>query len=123
MKTRIVAVLEVLLLFPALLFMGALVVRNLPLQYQLALGAQQLVMWYAARMWTLWVLLLALPLTVLVTGCATLLHSWSLDMVRPHSARQLLALVRSHLATFFVGATTLAAASILAIVILHMLAN
>lgn len=103
--------------------MGALVVRNLPLQYQPAHSAQQLVMWYAARMWTLWVLLLALPLTVLVTGCATLLHSWSVDMARPHSARQLLALVRSHLATFFVGVTTLAAASILAIVILHMLAD
>lgn len=124
MRTRIVAFLEVLLLFPALLFMGALVVRELqPLQYEPARSAQQLVMWYAARMWTLWVLLLALPLTVLVTGCATLLHSWSLSMVRPHGARQLLALVRSHLATFSVAATTLAAASILAIVILHMLAN
>jgi hypothetical protein len=124
MRTRIIAAIQLVLLFPAALFMTALVLRSLqPPQYEPAHSAHQLVMWYAARMWTLWVLLLALPLTVLITGCATLLHSRSLDLVRPHSARQLLALARSRLATFFVAATTLAAAGILAIVILHMLAN
>jgi hypothetical protein len=50
MKTRFVAVIEVLLLSPAALFMAALVLRNLPLQYQLAHSAEQLVMWYAGRM-------------------------------------------------------------------------
>jgi len=58
---------------PAALFMTALVVRSL--SYCITnrrLTAQQLVMWYAGRMWTLWVLLLALHFTVLVTGCATL---------------------------------------------------
>jgi hypothetical protein len=62
-------------------------------------------------MWTLWVLLLALPFTVLVTGCATLRYNWNREL--PHTARQLLA----------VAATTLAAGGILAIVVLHMLAN
>jgi hypothetical protein len=37
--------------------------------------------------------------------------------------RQSLTAIRSHLATLFVAATTLAAAGILAIVVLHMMAN
>jgi uncharacterized protein YceK len=32
-------------------------------------------MWYTGRMRTLWVLLHALPFTVLVSGCATLITS------------------------------------------------
>src|SRR6266852_1209447 len=123
MKTRIVAFLDVLLLSPAALFMAALVLRNLPLQYEPAHSAQQLVMWYAGRMWTLWVLLLALPLAVLVTGCATLLGSWNRDTALMQTVRQSLAEIRAHVATLFVAATTLAAAGILAIVVLHMLAN
>src|SRR5258708_20066674 len=67
MRTRAVAVIEVLLLSPAALFMAALVLRNLPLQYQLGHSAHQLVMWYAGPGWTLWGPLLALPLTVLLT--------------------------------------------------------
>ncbi len=123
MRTRAVAVIEVLLLSPAALFMAALVLRNLPLQYQLGHSAQQLVMWYAGRVWTLWVLLLALPLTVLVTGCATLAHSWNREIALPDGAGQLPGIARAHFATLLVALTTLAAAGILAIVVLHMLAN
>jgi hypothetical protein len=124
MRTRIVAALEFVLIFPAAIFMTALVLRNLqPLQSEPAYSAQQLVMWYAGRMWTLWVLLLGLPLTVLVTGCATLLHSWNRGMALPRTARQSSAVIREQLTTLFVAATTLAAAGILVIVVLHMLAN
>ena len=67
MRTRLIAAVELMLLAPAVAFMTALFVRNLnPLE--VAHTAERLVMWYAGRMWTLWVLLLALPLTVLVTG-------------------------------------------------------
>jgi hypothetical protein len=124
MRTRIIAVMELVLIFPAALFMTALALRNLqPLQYETAPTAQQLVMWYAHRMWTLWVLLLGLPFTVLVTGCAALLHSWNRDIVLPLTARQSLAMLRAHLATLFIAATTLIAGVILAIVVLHVLAN
>ncbi len=123
MLTRIIAATQLVLIFPAALFMAAVVLRNLPLQYQLAHSAQQLVMWYAERMWTLWVLLLALPLTVLVTGCATLAHSWNREIALPDGARQLPGIARAHFATLLVALTTLAAAGILAIVGLHMLAN
>lgn len=124
MRTRIIAVLEVVLILPAALFMTALVLRNLqPPQYESAHIAQKLVMWYAGRMWTLWVLLLGLPLTVLLSGCAALLRSWNRDIVLPLTARQSLAMVRAHLATLFIAATTLIAGVILAIVVLHVLAN
>jgi hypothetical protein len=116
MRTRAIAALELVLICPAALFMTALVVRNLqPLQSEPAHTAQQLVMWYAGRMWTLWVLLLVLPFTVLVTGCATLLRSWNQDTELPHTVR--------YLPNLFVAATTLTAGGILAIVVLHMLAN
>jgi hypothetical protein len=124
MRTRIIAVVELVLIFPAALFMTALVLRELqPLQYEPAHSAQQLVMWYVGRVWTLWVLLLGLPFTVLVSGCAALLYSWNRDIVLPLTARQSLAMIRAHLATLFIAATTLIAGVILAIVVLHVLAN
>ena len=124
MRTRIIAVMELALIFPAALFMTALALGNLqPLQYEPAHSAQQLVMWYAGRMWTLWVLLLGLPFTVLVTGCAALLHSWNRDIVPSLTARQSLAMIRAHLATLFIASTTLIAGVILLIVVLHVLAN
>src|SRR5216684_8231178 len=101
MRTRIIAVLELVLIFPAALFMTALMLRNLqPLQYEPARSAQQLVMWYAGRMWTLWVLLLGLPFIVLVSGCAELLRSWNRDIILiilPLTPRKSLAMVRAHL--------------------------
>ena len=124
MRTRIIAVLELVLIFPAALFMTALALRNLePLQYEPAHSAQQLVLWYAGRMWTLWVLLLGLPFIVLTSGFAELLHGWNRDIVMPFTARQWLAMVRAHLATLLIAVTTLLAGVILAIVVLHVLAN
>ncbi len=124
MRIRVIAVMELVLIFPAVLFMTALVLRNLqPLQYEPARSAQQLVMWYAGRMWTLWFLLLGLPLIVLVSGCAELLRSYNRDMVLPLTSRKSLALVRAHLFSLFIAATTLTAGVILVIVVLHVLAN
>jgi hypothetical protein len=118
---RAIATTELLLILPAGLFMTALLVRMLqPLQREPARTAEQIVKWYAERQWTLWILLIALPLVVLVTGCATLLKS---------NVRQTLAAVRAqplgkdHRATLFVAAATLASGGFLVIVVLHMLAN
>lgn len=103
MRTHIVATVELVLLFPAALFLTAVVAPSLISQP--ASTAHSLVMWYAERMWTLWVLLLALPLIALVIGCATLRR------------------LRPDLGTLLVAVGTLAAGGVLAIVILHMLAN
>ena len=122
--TRVVAAMQLALIFPAALFMTAVLVRagGAP-QYDLARIAQRIVMWYSARMWTLWGLLLVLPFAVLIAGCAMLRHSWNGDVDLPHAARPSLALIPAPLATLVVAGTTLASASILAIVVLHMLAN
>ena len=117
-----VATVQGLLISPAVLFMGALVVRNLPLR-ELARNAQRLVMWYAARQWTLWTLLIALPLAALVVGCLTLLSARNGDVARPQAARQTLAAVRSRVTTRFVATETWIAGGVLTIVVVHMLAN
>jgi hypothetical protein len=128
MKTikRSIAAAELLLIFPAALFMTALFVRNLqPQQYEPARTAQRIVTWFATRPvhFGLWVLLGALPLAVLAIGCATLLRSWTSDAELRQAARQTLAAVRSHLATFLIAAATLAAGAILTIVALHVLTD
>ena len=124
MRTRIIAVVELVLIFPAVLFMTALMLRNLqPLQYEPARSAQQLVMWYAGRTWSLWILLLGLPFIVLVSGCAELLRSWNRERVLPLTSWKSLAMLRERLATLFVAATTMIAGVILVIVVLHVLAN
>ena len=121
---RLVAASQVLLIFPAILFMGSLVVRNLsPLQNEPAHMAQQIVMWYAGRMWTLWALLIALPLGVLVTGCTVFARSWSKDVRMLQSAQQMLAAIHADRAMLIVAVMTLTAGAILTIVVLHMLAN
>jgi hypothetical protein len=122
---RTIAATELLLIFPAALFMTALFVRNLqPLQYEPAHTAERIVQWYAVRPRVgLWVLLVTLPLTVLVTGCATLLHSWNDDVELRRATRQTLAALRAHLATLIVAVATLTAGGVLAIVALHSLTD
>ena len=69
------------------------------------------------------VLLLGLPLIVLVSGCAELRRSYNRDIVLPSTSQKSLAMVRAHLSFLFIAATTLMAGVILAIVVLHVLAN
>jgi hypothetical protein len=122
---RTVAATELLLIFPAVLFMTALFVREVqPQQFEPAHSAQRIVMWYAARPYVgLWVLLMTLPLVVLVTGCVTLLRTWSTDAQLRRAALQTLGEIRAHLATLCVAAATLTAGAVLAIVALHVLTD
>src|SRR5260221_6349975 len=119
---RTIAATELLLVFPATLFMTALFVRNLqPTQYEPAHSAKLLVEWFSARPHLgLDVFLIAMPLVVLVVGCATLLRNWSSDAGLRQAALATLAAVRANLATLLIAGATLAAGGILAIVALHM---
>jgi hypothetical protein len=116
---------ELLLIFPAVLFMTALFLREVqPQQYEPAHTAQQIVMWYATHGRVgLWIYLIALPLTALVTGCATLLRRWSAEVELRQAARQTLAMLSAHWSTAIVAATTLTAGGVLAIVTLHLLTD
>jgi hypothetical protein len=125
MPKRAIAATELLLVFPATLFMAALFVRNVqPLQYEPAHTAQRIVMWYAARPHIgLWVLLIALPFVVLVTGCGTLLRSWSDEVKLRQATLQTVAAIRAHLAALLVAGATVTAGGVLAIVALHVLTD
>jgi len=122
---RVVAAAELVLIFPAVLFMTALFLRNLqPQQYEPAHTAQRIVMWYAGQVHLgLWVLLIALPLIVLVSGSATLLRAWRRDVVLREAAKQMSLAVRTQLATLLIAAATFAAGSILAVVALHVMTD
>jgi hypothetical protein len=75
-------------------------------------------------MWTLWVLLITLPLAVVVTGCLTFLRSWSKERELPGSVRAWSSVtILADPVMRFVGALTLTAGVILAIVAVHMAAN
>jgi hypothetical protein len=122
--TRLMAATELLLISPAALFMTALFVRGLqPLHDEPARTAHQIAMWYAGRQWTLWALLIVLPLIALATGCATLLRKWNEEAEPRLASRQGLAARRLDLSTLFVAAMTLTAGGILAIVAEHMLSK
>ncbi len=117
---RTLALIDVLLLLPAALFMAALMLRGVQLlQYEPAHTAQGIVLWYADRIWTLWILLIALPLAVLVNGGLTLLGNWPLRPDPREAART----IRMDGATWLIAASTLAAGVVLAIAAIHMMLN
>lgn len=122
---RILAALQLLLIAPALLFMSALVLRQLSaLQQEPASASHHIVIWYAGRTRTLWTLLITLPLMVLITGSVALLRSWSKAAELPDRGRtQALRMVHADGPTLFIALMTLTAGVILAIVALHMAVN
>lgn len=128
MKSRnytLAAAVEMMLILPAALFMAALFMRNVqPPEYQPARMAQQIVTWYAGRPRIgLWVLLMALPFTVFVTGCAALFRRWSDDGELREAARRTATALRAHFATVMISGATAIAGGILAIVALHVLTD
>jgi len=127
MKTilRSIAALELLFVFPAVLFMTALFARSIqPLQYQPAHSAQRIVDWYAARPHVgLWVLLIALPLAVLVIGLSSLIREWHSNRELRDSILRTIGFIRSEASTVLIAGATATAGGILAIVALHVLTD
>lgn len=122
MRTRSLAIVQLALILPAALFMTSLVVRHLGApQVAPAHVAQQIVMWYAARLWTLWLLLFALPCAVLISGCAALRARYRDGAGQ--GTRGPPASIRAHWSARFVAVTTAASAGILAIVAFHVLTD
>jgi quinol-cytochrome oxidoreductase complex cytochrome b subunit len=122
---RTIATMEILLVFPAALFMTALFMRNLqPAPYEPAETGRRLVEWFSARpLLGLDVFLIALPFAAFVIGGATVLRSWRSDAELRRTARATFGAVRSYLATLLIAGATLAAGCILAIVALHVITD
>jgi len=122
---RSIALLELLLVFPAALFMASLFLRQIqPQQYQPAHAAQAIVDWYAARpAFGLHICLIALPLIALFLGAVTLLRSWKDDAELRGGTLATLAFLRMHAAMLLVTLAAFAAACILAIVAVHVITD
>jgi hypothetical protein len=122
---RSVAALELLFVFPAVLFMSALFARSIqPLQYEPARTAQRIVDWYAARPHVgLWLLLIALPLSVLVIGSATLMREWHRNQELRAGTLRTIGFIRSQSSSILIAGATAMAGGILAIVALHVLTD
>jgi hypothetical protein len=127
MKTilRSLAALEMLLIFPATLFLTAVFMRSIqPLQYEPARTAQHIVDWYSARPHLgLWMLLIAFPLAVLLIGSTALAREWRRSSALRNAASQALVILRTHAATLLIACATTVAGGILAIVGLHVLTD
>lgn len=127
MKTirRALATIEVVLIFPAALFMAALFMRNVqPQQFEPAHTAQRIVEWYAARTHLgLWLFLMAFPLTVLAIGGASLARSWRSDAELRQAVCEGARAIRRHFPTLVIALAAAAAAVILSIVALHLIAG
>ena len=127
MKTilRSVAALELLFVFPAVLFMTALFTRNIqPLQYEPAHSAQRIVDYYAASPHIgLWVLLIALPFAVVVIGSATLIREWHRNQELRVATLKVIGFVRSQAPSILIAGASTMALGILVIVALHVLTN
>ena len=125
MILRSVAALELLFVFPAVLFMTALFARSTqPLQYEPAHTAQRIVDWYAARPHMgLWVLLIALPLAVVVIGSVTLMRAWQRNKELRVAILGALGFIRSQAPSILIAGATAMAGGILAIVALHVLTD
>jgi hypothetical protein len=122
---RTIAIVELLLIFPGLLFMTALFVRNIqPPLYEPAQSARLVVHWFSTRPHLgLHVFLAGMPFAALVIGCATVLRAWRSDANLRLVALQTLAAVRSQGAAVLIFVSTLLAGGILAIVALHMISD
>ncbi|MGA8086031.1 MAG: hypothetical protein WCA10_01915 [Terracidiphilus sp.] len=127
MKTiqRSLAALELLLVFPAVLFMTSLLARSLqPQQYEPAHTAQRIVDWYASSPHVgLWILLIALPLVVLAIGSITLRREWRHNQALRTAAREAVGILRSHVSALLIAGATATAGGILVIVALHMMTD
>ncbi len=112
---RLIAALEVILIFPAALFLIAVVARHIEL---IGTPAREIALWYAYRFWTLWVFMITLPLVALLVGSVTLL------MNGMREERQLRwASFVSPTYVLIIAVSTLATVAILVVVAVHMAAN
>jgi cytochrome b561 len=122
---RSIATIELLLIFPASLFMLSLFLRNVqPAPYQPAETARHIVDWFTARPHIgLQLFLITLPLAALVLGIATTLRTWRRDPNLRQVASTTLTTLRSQSSFVLIAASTLLAFAILSIVALHLITD
>lgn len=112
------AIVELLLVLPAALFMTALFLREV----QPLAQTGRLVDWFSHHVIVgLYIFLIAMPLAALVMGCTIVLSSWRSDAELRRAALVTLTAARAHLAPLLIAAATVMAGGILGTVALHLI--
>ena len=121
----VIAAWALILVGPAVLFMAALILRELPPPTsEPARTANRIVNWYAAHpQLALWVLLLLLPFTVLMLGTAALLRTWEQNPELQYYAWRALAEIPEHWPALSIGGATLLSACVLTMITAHLMAG
>jgi hypothetical protein len=120
MKTikRTIAIIELLLVFPAALFMIALFLREV----QPLAQTGRLVDWFSHHVVLgLYASLILMPLVAFVVGCAIVLRSWRSDAEFRRTTLEIFTAIRANVASLLIAGATLMAGGILAIVAMHMI--
>src|SRR5215472_11741792 len=112
------AIVELILVLPAALFMTALFLREV----QPAAQTGRLVEWFSHHLVIgLYVFLVAMPLAAFTVGCGMVLRSWRGDAHFRRAASEMLTIARANAASLLIAGATLMAGGILAIVAMHMI--
>ena len=112
------AIIELLLIFPAALFMIALFLREVQPLAQTGL----LVEWFSHHVVLgLDVFLIAMPLTAFIVGSTIVLRNWRSDVEFRRATLEIFSTVRAHVASILIAGATLMAGGILVIVAMHMI--
>jgi hypothetical protein len=121
----VIAAWALALVGPAVLFVAALVIRQVPPpESQPARTADRIVKWYAAHpQFALWVLLLLLPISTFLLGSAALMRTWDNNPKLQYYTWRALAEMPEHWPALSIGAATLLAAGVLAMITGHLFAG
>ena len=112
------AIVELILVLPASLFMAALFLREV----QPAAQTGRLVEWFSHHVVLgLYIFLVAMPLAAFIAGCAMVLRNWRDDAQFRRAALEMFSTARAHVASLLIAGATLIAGSILALVAMHMI--
>jgi len=119
----VVAAFALALVGPAVLFVTALFIRQLPLPgSQPTRTADRIVSWYAAHpQLALWVLLLLFPLSALLLGTAALLRTWGDNPKLQYWAWRALTEIPEHWPALSIGGATLLAFGVLVMITSHLM--
>ena len=113
-----IAIVELLLVFPAALFMIALFLREV----QPLAQTGRLVEWFSHHVVLgLDVFLIVMPLAAFIVGCAIVLHSWRSDAEFRRATMEIFTTVRAHVSSLLIAGVTLMAGGILVLVAMHMI--
>ena len=121
----VIAACAVALVGPAVLFVAALFLRQVPPpQSGPARTAGRIVTWYAAHpQLALWVLLLLLPLSAFLLGSAALMRTWGNNPQLQYWAWRALTEIPEHWPAVSIGVATLLSAGVLAMITAHLFAG